>query len=83
MGELLPILCGLLTGVLVGFLRPSLRIPVGASLAIVLGVVATVVSGEFRIGWEFLLIDIPLVAVSATIAHIASRAVRLRQESHG
>jgi len=27
---------------------------------------ATVVSGEFRIGWEFLLLDIPLVAVTAT-----------------
>jgi hypothetical protein len=32
---------------------------------VALGVLATVVSGEFRVSWEFLLFDIPLVAVSA------------------
>jgi len=33
----------------------------GAVLACVLGLAATVLSGEFRVGWEYLLIDIPRV----------------------
>jgi hypothetical protein len=35
-----------------------------------------VVSGEFRVSWEFLLFDIPLVAVSAFLGLIAARRVR-------
>jgi hypothetical protein len=34
-------------------------------LIIAFGVLATVVSGEYLISWSFLLIGIPLVAVSA------------------
>jgi hypothetical protein len=29
------------------------------------GVAATVLTGEWKIGWEFLLLDIPLVATSS------------------
>jgi hypothetical protein len=32
---------------------------------VALGVAATVLSGEWRAGWEFLLIDIPAVAASS------------------
>jgi hypothetical protein len=47
----------------------------GAILAIILGSLATIISGEFRIGWEFLLIDIPLVALTAAAtASVVSRA---------
>jgi hypothetical protein len=35
--------------------------------SVVFGGLATVISGEFRIGWEFLLVDIPL-AFGATVA---------------
>jgi hypothetical protein len=65
MQELWPIVSGLVIGSLLGLLHPSMRVPVGAVLAIAFGVVATIVSGEFRISWAFLLIDIPLVAGSA------------------
>ena len=65
MQELLPIVSGLFLGALIGLLRPSLRKPVGAALIVAFGVLATVVSGEYLISWSFLLIDIPLVAISA------------------
>lgn len=63
--ELLPVASGLVLGSILGLLRSSLRLPVGLVLIVVLGVAATVVSGEYLISWSFLLIDIPLVAVSA------------------
>ena len=73
--ELFPLLSGVLAGLLVQPLRPSLRLHIGAILAIILGSLATIVSGEFRIGWEFLLIDIPLVALTAAAtASTGSRA---------
>ena len=80
MTELFPVACGLLTGALIGLIRPSLRIPVGASLAVVLGTLATVIAGEFRTSWGFLLVDIPLVAISATAAHAGLRVLRRRGE---
>jgi hypothetical protein len=53
-----------------------LRLPVGTALAVVLGVLATVVSGEFRVSWAFLLIDIPLVALSAVGGLLTVRRLR-------
>jgi hypothetical protein len=44
----------------------------------VLGTLATVVSGEYRIGWEFLLIDIPLVAVCSLTGFATACVVRRR-----
>jgi hypothetical protein len=75
--ELLPIASGLVAGSLLGFLRPSLRVPVGTALAVALGVLATVVSGEFKTSWAFLLIDIPLVALAAVGGLLATRRIRL------
>jgi hypothetical protein len=63
--ELLPVASGLLIGLILGLLRPPLRVLIGVVLIIAFGVLATVVSGEYVISWAFLLIDIPLVAVSA------------------
>jgi hypothetical protein len=74
--ELFPVLSGLVVGVGLGLLAPKLRLWVGAVAAVVLGIAATVVSGEYRIGWEYLLIDIPLVAVASVVGLVASRAVR-------
>jgi hypothetical protein len=39
----------------------------GALLSVLLGFAATVVGGELRIGWEYLLIGIPLVGASAFV----------------
>ena len=72
MEELFPIASGLLVGALLGAIRPKLRLLVGVALAVALGVLATVVSGEFRLSWAYLAIDIPLVAVSAAIGFLAA-----------
>ena len=80
--ELLPIASGLVLGSILGLLRPPLRVPAGLILVITLGVAATVVSGEYLISWSFLLIDIPLVAISAVaslyVTHRLAWAGRLR-----
>jgi uncharacterized membrane protein len=75
MQELFPLACGLVLGALLGALRPDLRLPIGAALAIILGVVATVATGEFKTSWGFLLIDIPLVALAAAVGLAAGRQV--------
>lgn len=77
MNELFPILGGLAIGGLVGLIRPQLRLWVAAILAIVVGVLATVISGEFLVSWGFLLIDIPLVALSAIVGQALARRLRL------
>ncbi len=76
MQELLPIAGGLLCGVLIGLARPRLRVGAGALVAVALGVIATVVSGEYRIGWEYLLVDMPLVAGSEIVGHLAVPRMR-------
>ena len=75
MQELFPIVAGVIVGLILGLVRPSMRPLLGVPLAVVLGITATVVSGEFRIGWEYLLIDIPLVGVAACVTLIATQRV--------
>ena len=78
MDELFPVVSGAVLGILVAALRPSLRLWVGVLVSILLGVAATVVTGEFQIGWEYLLIDIPLVAVSTGLSFTVARMAFLR-----
>jgi hypothetical protein len=78
MEELFPLASGLALGALLGYLRPSTRLPVGAAPAIVLGVLATVASGEFRVSWTYLLIDIPLVAGAAVLGLLIARRLAAR-----
>jgi hypothetical protein len=81
MTELFPVVAGLLCGLLLGTLTARRRVIVGLAFSVVAGVLATVVSGEWRISWAFLLIDIPLVAVSAVVGDLLSRSVVLRRVS--
>jgi hypothetical protein len=77
MSELFPVLCGACAGLLLGAIPPARRFPLGFLLSVMLGIAATIVSGEFRIGWGYLLIDIPLVWVSAAAMYwVTSGAVR-------
>ncbi len=78
MAEIFPIVAGLLCGLVLGSLTARRRVLVGLAFSVVAGVLATVVSGEWRISWAFLLIDIPLVAVSAVVGDLLSRSVVLR-----
>ena len=73
MQELIPIGCGLLLGAALGYIRPSMRLAVGAALAIVLGVCATLVTGEFELTWGYVLVDIPLVALATVLALVSAR----------
>lgn len=81
MGEILPIAFGLIIGGVLGLLRPSLRLPVGAALAVPLGVAATFLTGESEISWAFVLIDVPIVALSAVVGLALARRLRTRGES--
>lgn len=83
MEEIFPITAGLICGLLLGPLTAKRRLPVGLAFSIVAGFLATVFSGEWRISWAFLLIDIPLVAGCAAIGFLASRAVALRRSTGG
>jgi hypothetical protein len=69
--EIIPLCSGALLGLLAARLRPSQRLGVVVSLSILLGVGASAVTGELSIGWEYLLVDIPLVALSAGICFVA------------
>lgn len=76
MNELFPVVAGAAVGVVLASLRPGVRRILGAVCALLVGVTATIVSGEYRVGWEFLLIDVPLAAAGAYLAH---RAVAARE----
>jgi hypothetical protein len=78
MTEFFPIAAGLLCGLLLGSLTARRRVIVCVAFSVVAGVLATVISGEWRISWAFLLIDVPLVAVTAAAAHAGVRALRRR-----
>jgi hypothetical protein len=73
MQELIPVGYGLVLGVALGFLRPSLRLGVGAAFAIAFGFLTTVITGEFTVSWGYLLVDIPLVALPAFLGLLSVR----------
>lgn len=75
--EFFPVLSGLAIGVILGLIAPRLRVWIGAVLAILFGVLATVLSGEAEISWGFLLIDIPLVAIAAIVGFMLMRRLRI------
>ena len=80
MGEILPISFGLVIGGILGLLRPALRLPIGAALAVPLGVAATFFTGESEISWAFVLIDVPIVSLSAVVGLAVARRLRVRGE---
>jgi hypothetical protein len=79
--EIFPVLAGLICGLVLGGLTARRRIVVGVGVSIVAGLLATVLSGEWRVSWAFLLIDIPLVAVSAVVGDLVSRTAVVRRTS--
>ena len=77
MTEIFPFVGGVLIGVLVA-LRPRIPVAVAAVLAVALGALATIGSGEFRLSWAYLYFDIPFVALTAVGATMLVRS-RLRR----
>jgi hypothetical protein len=74
--EFVPLCLGAFLGLLLGSLRvPPSRGIVGF-LAVLLGVCATAVTGELRVAWEYVLVDIPLVGLSAVACFACLRRRR-------
>ena len=74
--ELAPVTLGLVLGVAVALMRPWTRLTVCAALATPLGVLATVVTGEFELSLGYLLVDVPLVAATAAVGAAVTRRAR-------
>jgi hypothetical protein len=73
MNELLPIAMGLFSGLLIGALTTRRGLITWLALSVILGAAATFITGEWRVSWAFLLIDIPLVACAAVAGHLMAR----------
>jgi len=73
MQELLPIFGGLFLGALIGLRKPALSLRWGVPMAIGLGALATLLSGEFEVSWAFLLVDVSLAALSGATGFLATR----------
>jgi hypothetical protein len=48
--------------------------------AVICGLAATILSGEFRVSWGFVLVDVPLVAVSCQVGILLHRRRRTAPE---
>jgi hypothetical protein len=84
MTEIFPIVSGLVAGGLLGGFVPwkRRRLLLGMAAAVVLGVMATIVSGEYLVSWGFLLVDIPLVGICSIVGFRISRSARVRIVDH-
>ena len=72
--ELFPVVCGIALGLVMTRLRPArLRAATWVVGSIGLGLLATLLSGEWRLGWLYLLYDIPAVALASAMASCAPR----------
>lgn len=78
MGELIPVTSGLVAGILLGWSSRRRSWIVWLAVAVVLGVFATVVTGEWRSSWGFVLVDIPLVALFAAAGFKLARWLAAR-----
>jgi hypothetical protein len=66
MNELFPVVCGTVVGLCCASIRATrARTALWTVLSVVCGATATLVSGEFRLGPEFLALDTLLVAGTA------------------
>lgn len=73
MQEIFPIAAGVVAGLLaLRVANARLRTLAFVVLSVLLGATATIISGEFAISWEFLLVDIPLVFLSGIAAVVLS-----------
>ena len=77
--ELLPVVSGILAGVVLGGVTARRRPVVWLVLSVALGLLATVVSGELAASWAYLLIDIPLVGAVSAASFLAVRRFRRRR----
>jgi hypothetical protein len=70
MNELLPILGGFIAGMFAGIAPPRARFPMAILLGSMVAVAATLASGEYQIGWYYVLID-AVLAIAAALSMTA------------
>jgi hypothetical protein len=75
MDELFPVLGGILLGLFLGCLPNKARWW-GAMPAALIGLAATMLSGEFRLSWAFLLVDIPLAGIGCAAGLLLVQKIR-------
>lgn len=73
MTEIVPVVLGACSGLLIGRITARYGWWPWLFVAVGLGFAATVLTGEWRLTWAYLLIDIPLVAVSSVAVFTATR----------
>jgi hypothetical protein len=73
MSEIVPAVLGACSGLVVGRLTARYGWWPWPVVAVGLGFAATVLTGEWRFSWAYLLVDIPIVAVSSIGIFIATR----------
>ena len=73
MHEIVPVALGACSGLVVGRLTARYGAWPWAVLAVGLGFAATVLTGEWRLSWAYVLVDIPIVAVSSAAVFTATR----------
>jgi peptidoglycan/LPS O-acetylase OafA/YrhL len=69
--EIFPIVTGLVIGMLLRITPRRFRLAVGPVAVLAVGAIATIISGEYELGWEYLLVDVPLAALTAAAGYIA------------
>jgi hypothetical protein len=74
--ELIPILSGLLLGALLGRMEPVSRKRIGLSAALAVSFLATILSGEYRVSWGFLVLDTVLVIAGSLVTLVTLHRVR-------
>lgn len=76
MNEIFPVVAGVLVGfIAMRVVSLRVRAAVIAVLSVLFGVAASAISGELALTWEFILVDIPLVAISALATVFVVRRV--------
>lgn len=72
MNEVVPILGGLVAGMLLHLLPVRFRVLAGIMAALGVGFAATVITGEYKVSWEFLLFDVPLASLCLVGGYLAA-----------
>jgi hypothetical protein len=73
MNEMFPITAGMVVGVLLRGATPSRRRFLVAALGFAFGLLASLLSGELRMGWGFVIVDTLLVVIVAESVAAALR----------
>ena len=86
MEEIVPVVCGIVVGLLTHRLSPAaLRAVCVAVLSVAAGVFASWVTGELAVSWLYVLIDVAQVLVAGVLTSIAANRwlAQSRQRARG